>query len=149
MSASNVASNLQVVSLYEQGMSPEEIQMACKEDSVPLELEAIKLALYNGSALYRSRVKAQEEDFTDDDYQLSGKILKNLMLSAESDYVKLRAIIRLRDEKKGRLEKKGMNINFSMTLVNEKLASEKAIQAAREKVIDIDPKHKHLKEIAA
>lgn len=145
------ASNQQVVALYESSLgefSPEEIFEAMEGQ---VNLTAIKMALINGSPIYREKLKAEKEEFTKDEYDESGRVISMLMHSADSDVVRLRAAIRLRDEKKGRLDVKGAkNYNFNLTQINQEFKMiEAAVEKARNKTIDVDEKHKYLQEAQA
>lgn len=139
---------LQVVSLYESGMEIEEIYEAMEGQ---VAMVAIKMALVQGSSLYRERVKQKKEDYSEEDLDASHNVIRQLMYSADSDIVKLRAAIRIDDTKRGRLDVKNIrNVNFSMTLINQELnMSERAIEMAKTKKVVVEDRHKHLKEIAA
>ncbi len=143
-------SNDQVVSLYESlegNISIEDLVEAFDGAYKPT---AIKIALMNGSRTYRDKVKQNQEEFSEDDKEGAKQVLRNLMISADSDMVRLRAACRIYDEKKGRKDiQTAKTMNFSLTLINQQFQeADKAIAAAKAKVIEINPEHKHLKEIA-
>lgn len=142
-----VASNEQIVALYEGGMSVEELCLAMPD----LDRTAIKIALESGSKVYREKQAKSGEVFSSDEYDIARQVLAGLMINSESDQVKYRSAKLILDERLGRRDQKGIkHINFNINLVNQQIAEAKlAEKRALEKVIDVDPEHKHLKEIAA
>jgi hypothetical protein len=144
----SAVSNDQIVSIYESSegkLTPEEIVEAF-DNSIPL--GAVKIALMNGSNLYRQKVKQNKERFTEEDEELAKTVARQLLIAADSDVVKARMVKLVFDERSGRNDKTAKNLNVSVTLISQQYEmAEKAIQAAKEKAIEVDPKHKHLKEI--
>lgn len=139
----------QIVELYEasDGLSPEDIVSCCPG----LELGAVKLALAQNSKVYREKVKNSEAKFTDDDFSLAHQVMVGLMASSEMDNVKFRAAKFVINENKGRHDVQALSgLNINMNQINVQLADiQRLKEKAMNKVIDIDPEHEKLKEIAA
>lgn len=142
-------SNDQIVSLYESSggtLTLEELA-----EAFDVKVQTIKIALLNGSPLYKSKVKEGTEEFSNDDKEAAKSVLRSLMISADSDVVKFRAANLIFDETTGKRKALGTakNMNFSVTLINQQMvAAEKAIEIGKNKTVEVDPRHQHLKEIS-
>lgn len=145
-------SNDQIVALYESSNGTLSIDELCEAFDGKWKPAAIKIALLNGSSLYRQKVKDGEATFDSNDKDTAMSVLRQLMISADSDVVKFRAATLVFDEVTGKRKATttAKNMNFSVTLINQQMiAAEKAIEIAKSKIVEIDPRHKHLKEISA
>lgn len=144
----SAVSNDQIVATYEQSDGVLSIEDMVEAFDGEINASIIKMALMNGSKLFRKRVKdAEEEIWSKDDDEMTKTVLRNLCIGADSDMVKLRAATRIRDERMGVINTKGMarTANISVTLMQHFSEAEKAIEASKAKVIEINPQHEHLK----
>ena len=134
----------QLVSLYEGGMSVDELTAA-----FGYETAAVKLALQKGSRVYRERVANDQEVFSKDEYDTARQVLTRLMVTSDSDQVKFRAAKLVMFEKLGRNDQKGLrSVNLNINVLNQHIREvEAAEKRALEKQVTIDPRHEHLKAI--
>jgi hypothetical protein len=142
-------SNTQIVSLYESSdgkLSIEELHEAFDGEIRPA---AIKIALLQGSKLYRQKQKEQDELFTKDDRDLAVSVFRQLAMGADADAVRLRAAQKIFDVSTGRdVAQVAKSGTFNVTLISQHMMeAEDAIKRARGKVIEINPEHKHLQEM--
>lgn len=93
--------NLQIAECYDSlGMSPEEIA-----SDMGLETAAVKLALSQSSAKFRSEAKKDPEiNFSESEQELAKRTIASLMQNSEDDHLRFRAAKYLRDDSKGRLD---------------------------------------------
>ena len=121
---------------YEQlGMTPEEIS----EDR-GLEVAAVKASLMATSGGYRKACGQEPEDedslnFSDADLRDVNEVILQTAKYAEDPYLKLKAAIYIRDDKKGRKEvvKQMGNQSFNILVFNEQMAK---IREAKQKAIE-------------
>jgi len=120
------ALNNEIVQLFEEGkLTPEQIA-----EDTGLDLVSIKAALIKSSTIYREMIKHEDKDdneisdlISDDELKEMVDGLKNLARFSEVDGVRLKAICRVIDEKKGRLNpiKEIKNASFNLILFNQQL----------------------------
>jgi hypothetical protein len=127
--------NLQIVSLYEKGLTPEEIQTAFPE----LSIEAIQMALAAGSVDYRADVRKGEQLFPEETKKAALMTMTQL-LYAEEATLRYRASKFIINETEGRHNivnnlQKGGNINVNIINVQLQKAQE-ALKRAK----SIEPK---------
>jgi hypothetical protein len=114
-----------------------------------LEELSVKSVLLQYSKLYRDKQAASEE-ISKGEYEEYLTNLKILALGAESEAVRARLLLRLIDEKKGRLDKKPVGrpraqgprtVNINILQFNEQLrkSREKQLTDAVKGVIDVIP----------
>jgi hypothetical protein len=142
----SAVSNDQIISLYEQGMTLEDIHEACDGE---IKMAALKLILMQGSKKYRLKLKKEEEDFTQDDKELAMQCFRTIVMNGDCDAVKFRAANKIYDVVTGRdIPATMKGGNFNLTFISQNmLEAEEAIKIAKEKVIDVNPAHKHLMEM--
>lgn len=142
-------SNAQIVALYDHPTEPMSVEEIC--NATELDEVTVKTALLQGSAKYNNALRTSNEEFSDQDKEMAKMVMKQLMLTSESPQVKARMAKYIYEEKKGRNDIKGLrNVNINVSLFNQTIQQvEKAVKHAAHKTIDIDPRHVHLKEIAA
>lgn len=116
-----------------------------------LEVDAIKLSLVQNSILYRQRLKDKGEVFSESAHDRAQQVIEQMMESADCDAVRFRCAKLVLDEKKGLRDVKNLKtINVNIQVINQQMkAAEEAERKAKMKVIDVDERHQHLKEIAA
>lgn len=119
------ATNQDIVSLYEQGLSIDEI--ACE---LGWEREAVKAILLVNSKLYKEQCQTQEgaeQEITDDEYKEILKAYKQLAIYSDVDSVRERALRNLINERKGRNNIQGLlkGTNFNITLINAHIKNAK------------------------
>ena len=142
-------SNDQVITLYEQSNGEMTPEMLVEAFDGTVSLTAIKMALMQGSRLYRQKINAEEELFTKDDQDLAIATMRQLCMGADSDAVRFRAAQKMFDVRTGRdVGNIARGANFNMTMINQYVVqAEEAIKKAKEKVVEINPEHKHLMEM--
>jgi hypothetical protein len=136
-----------IATLYEEGATVEELKQLFPD----LETDAIKLSLMQNSALYRKRVKDNAEVFSSDSFQTAQQVIESFMNSVDNPNLAFRAAKLILDQKLGLRDKKGMkSLNVNIQTINQQIIQAAEIEKrAKERIVDIDPKHAHLKEIAA
>lgn len=141
-------STQQIVVLYEDIADPMSIEDICA--ATDLDETSVRMALLQGSVKYNKELQNNQAEFPLADKEMAKMVMKQLMMSSESPQVRARMARFIYEESIGRNDTrslKGANIN--VTLFNQTLQDvEKAEKIAVGKVIDVDPRHKHLKEIA-
>lgn len=145
----NDAVTTQIVTLYEESggtLSPEEISEALDNT---IGAAAIKLALMHSSKLYRKQAKELDGLFTTEDKEMAMMTLRSLCMTADSDAVRFRAANKIFDVATGRDQGDlAKSMTFNLSLINAHMQdAEEAIRRGKEKIIEIDPKHQHLKEL--
>lgn len=134
---------IQLVASYEQaGLSPEQI---AAQDGY--QVEAVKAILFARSAIYRAAVgrpgplnaKADQDalDLTPSDEELANRVFRQLAEEAENEGVRLKAAMRIKDERRKRLDPRaafGSIINNTTIIsLNEHFA--KAATALAQRVL--------------
>ena len=125
----------QITSLYEQGVSVEDIS-----SELDLEIEAVKTALAQHSSKYRQNLKQNEEVFSDQDFELARDALKSCLYS-EEDSTRFRAARFIINERKGRndLVKNLQQIgSMNILIINRQmLKAKQALEKSKSEIIDI------------
>ena len=117
---------VQIAKAYDEGSSIDELVGLFNYDT-----EQIKQVLVQFSKRYRAEIKKDTlaTDFTDDDLALSTAVFKEVMLSTDDDYLKVRCARYIRDDKKGRLDAlKGLG-TLKIDVYNINLALKRAREA--------------------
>lgn len=94
------ASNLQIVTLYENGLTVDQIH----NEFPDLDTSSIKAVLLANCPAYSQKTEDKEEEITDDEYKQFLTVYKQIALFGEHDHIREKALRRLMDEKKGRLD---------------------------------------------
>jgi hypothetical protein len=136
-----------IATLYEEGATVEELKQLFPD----LELDAIKMSLMQNSALYRKRIKDNNEVFSNDTFQRALQVIESQLESIDNQNLAHRAAKLVIYQRMGLLDKKGMkSLNVNIQTINQQIIQAAEIEKrAKERIVDIDPKHAHLKEIAA
>lgn len=131
----------QLIASYEQaGMTVEQIAAA---DGY--EVAAVKAILFARSAKYRADVgrpgpanaasDTKALDLTDDDEELANRVFRQLAESADNDSVRLKAAMRIKDERKKRLDPRvgfgNVINNTTIITLNEHFAKAAAALASK------------------
>ena len=135
------AGNIEIITLYEQGASIEEIAA-----ELCLDISAIKVTLIQGSQKYRDMLREKEiknaDIVSDGEMKELVNAYKNVALYSEIDSVKERALRFLINERKGRndigiLQKSNVNVNIFNQHIN--MARERVAKALKSaSVINIE-----------
>lgn len=129
------ASNQSIVTCFEElGLTPEQIA-----DAEGVHITAVKSILFQCSGAYRESIKANVElDFTEGELDEANKAIANIMRFSEDDHLRLKAAVYLRDDKKGRKDKKGLqSISITINQMNAHIGQvHKQMALAREKAIN-------------
>lgn len=132
--------NLQIKVSYEElGMTPEEIA----EDR-ELDINAVKAALMQSSAVYRKNCDAEDKDeaalnFSDQDLKQVNEVIKQIAIYGEDDNLRLKAAMYIRDDKKGRKEvvKAVGGQQFNILMFNEAMKQVRgAASSVKQKFIE-------------
>lgn len=124
-------------------MTPEQIAR-----DFDCDVNAVKCILMSRCPEYRDANKAGKEnavalgDMTDEDEQLANQVFRELAQSAENEGVRLKAAMRIKDEKRKRLDVRkdlGRTVN-NVLVLNEHFA--KAAQALASKVLPANQQQK-------
>jgi hypothetical protein len=134
---------IQLIASYEQaGLSPEQIAAA---DGY--EVAAVKAILFAKSAIYRAAVgrpgplnaaqDAKALDLTESDEEIANRVFRDLAESAENEGVRLKAAMRIKDERRKRLDPRATfgNIINNTTILNLNEHFTKAASALAQKVL--------------
>ena len=139
----------QIVALYEHETEPMTIEEICQ--ATELDETVVKVALMQGSRKYNEALQKSTEEFSTSDKEMMKMVMKQLAMSSEAPNVRFRAAKYVYEEAKGRNDVrsavKSVNINVN-TFNQTYLEIEAAKRRALEKVVDVNPEHAHLKEIA-
>lgn len=135
--------NAQVKELYETG-NLDPIQIA---EVLSLDEHSVKMVLISNSSAFRKAMKADKTLFTSSDLAKAKDRMSELMYS-ESDGVSFRASKFVINEAKGRHDVRSIqNVNINVNILNEQIANaKKAIDNAKNKIIDIPAEVSHLAE---
>lgn len=133
------AANIEIVEMFETlAMSPEQI---C--ENTGYEITAVKSVLLQSSKVYRKvagTTTAKDEYITDDEVSEAHEVVKEVMRYAKNEGVKLKAALRLIDEKKGRLDKiddlRGANINI--TVFNQQILAARSAKEKACKILELE-----------
>ena len=123
--------NQQVITLYDLGMSPEEIA-----GDMQLDVVAVKAALLQGSPKFRALAKEEPNlAFSLDEQELAKRVIADIATGSDDDYLRLRAARYIHDDSKGRLDPVGaQNLKINVAIFNQFLEkSEEAIKLAKAK----------------
>lgn len=109
--------NTQIVDLYEtSGLTPEQIS-----EGLGLDTLAVKAVLSQSSARFRAACKEEDKtpaDYTDDDEAEARRILLAIMRDSDDDRLRAKIAMRVRDDKKGRLEPQNTGNSIQNNLAN-------------------------------
>jgi hypothetical protein len=127
--------NAQVIKLYEEGRTIEEIAEVFEMDK-----QAIEMALIGGSAKYRKEIKKSEKTFSEDLEEFAKAKMGQLLFTEGNENIVYKASKFIINENKGRhdLVKNIQGANININLFNVELEkAKKAIARAKERVIDV------------
>jgi hypothetical protein len=110
------------------------IDEICREFS-DLEPSAIKAGLMQVSTKYRKDCGRESEDedaslnFSDDDLRMVNQGIRDIALSAEDEHLRFKALVYIRDDKKGRKEvvKAMKSNNFNILQINQAIRQARAV----------------------
>lgn len=123
--------NQQIITAYETlGLTPEQIA-----ESQGFDVLAVKAILNQCSCKYRQDVTQDTDlDFKDADLETANDIIRQTAQFSDDEYLRFRAAIYMRNDKKGRLDVKRdlRAMNFNITVLNTHLqAAQQALEATR------------------
>lgn len=118
------AANQQILSAFEAGLTPEQIA-----ESLSYEVAAVKAILMQHNASFRKDVKNDPTKITDDEAVQIKEALLSLALYSEDEHVKLKTLIYLRDDHRGRHDRVavGPSLNIPVLVFNQQV--QKALSA--------------------
>lgn len=135
--------NTQIVELYENS----DLEPIAIAESLGLEEESVKMVLISNSSKFRKEARKDKTLFTSDEFELAKQRMAQLIWS-EKDNVAYRASKFILYENLGRNDAQTLkNLNINVNLINDQMAAaKKAIEAGKNKVIDIPAEVSHLAE---
>lgn len=107
----------------EEGMSPSQIASDRK-----LDVAAVKSALMQSSSKYRAMAKSEPENedllnFNDNDMILANQVIRDTARFSDSEDLRFKAAVYIRNDKKGRLEvARESGKGFNIFVFNEQMA---------------------------
>ncbi len=135
--------NCQIVELYENS----DLEPIAIAESLGLEEESVKMVLISNSSKFRKDAKKNPTLFSADEFEMAKQRVAQLIWS-DRDNVAFKAAKFILYENLGRNDVQTMKLlNVNVNLINEQMsAAKKAIEAGKNKVIDIPAEVKHLSE---
>ena len=130
-----------IKALYEnEGLTPEEISEALEDISVP----AVKVALLQNSAKYRTDIKVPEndKDFSDNELE-EAKVAIARCMNAEDPHLAFKAAKFVFNERKGRHNVRSLmkNVTLNVTMLNQQMQNARAAkERAAKKITELPVK---------
>jgi len=126
----------QAVTLYEGGLSPEAIA-----EQLDKTVEQIRLVLSSSSIVYRNKLKAGSETFSEGEARLAKEVMTGLLIDDSTPHLRYRAAKYILDEKTNKKKLPTINLNLSL-IADQMKKAKRAIELSKSQsttMVDVEP----------